>query len=46
MKQADGATAPNYNVQIATDAAHGIIVDIDVTQAGSDYQQLTPALDR
>ena len=46
MKQADGGTAPSYNVQIATDAAHGLIVDVAVTQAGSDYHQLTPAMER
>jgi transposase len=46
MKQADGGYAPNYNVQISTDAAHGLIIGIAVTQAGSDYQQLTPAVDR
>lgn len=46
MKQADGGSAPSYNVQISTDAAHSLIVGIEVTQAGSDYQQLTPAMDR
>ncbi len=46
MKQAHGGTAPSYNVQVSTDAAHGLIVDIDATQAGSDYQQLTPAIER
>ena len=46
MKQADGGTAPSYNVQVSTDASHSLIVDIDVTQAGSDYQQLTPAMER
>ena len=46
MKQAEGGSAPNYNVQVSTDAAHGLIVDIDATQAGSDYQQLTPAIER
>ena len=46
MKQAEGGSAPSYNVQILTDAAHGLIVDIDATQAGSDYQQLTPAMER
>jgi len=46
MKQADGGSAPSYNVQVSTDAAHGLIVDIDATQAGSDYQQLTPAIQR
>jgi hypothetical protein len=29
-----------------TDAAQTVIVNIAVTQAGSDYQQLTPAMDR
>ena len=46
MKQAEGGSAPNYNVQVSTDAAHGLIVDIEATQAGSDYQQLTPAMER
>jgi transposase len=46
MKQAEGGSAPCYNVQVSTDAAHGLIVDIDATQAGSDYQQLTPAIER
>ncbi|MFV1981157.1 MAG: IS1182 family transposase [Rhodothermia bacterium] len=46
MKQAEGGSAPNYNVQVSTDAAHGLIVDIEATQAGSDYQQLTPAVER
>jgi transposase len=46
MKQAEGGSAPSYNVQISTDAAHSLVVGIDVTQAGSDYQQLTPAMER
>jgi transposase len=46
MKQADGGSAPSYNVQISTDAAHSVIVGIDVTQAGNDYRQLIPAIDR
>jgi hypothetical protein len=46
MKQAEGGSAPSYNVQISTDASHSLIVDIDVTQSGSDYQQLTPAMER
>ena len=46
MKQAEGGSAPSYNVQVSTDAAHGLIVDIDATQAGSDYRQLTPAIER
>lgn len=46
MKQAEGGTAPSYNVQVSTDAANALIVGIEATQAGSDYRQLTPAMDR
>jgi transposase len=45
MKQADGGFAPSYNVQISTDAAKGIIVAVDVTQAGNDCDQLMKAMD-
>jgi len=45
MKQAEGGSAPSYNVQLSTDAPHMLIVGVDVTQAGSDYQQLLPGLD-
>jgi hypothetical protein len=40
MKQADGGFASSYNVQISADAAAGIIVGVDVTQAGNDCDQL------
>jgi transposase len=46
MKQAEGGSAPSYNVQVSTDASHSLIVGIDVTQSGADYQQLTPAMER
>lgn len=46
MYRAEGGTAPAYNVQLATDAAHGLIVDVDATQSGSDYRQLSPAMER
>jgi transposase len=46
MRQADGGSAPSYNVQLVTDAAHGLVIDVDTTQAGSDYQQLKPAMER
>lgn len=46
MKQADGGSAPSYNVQLSTDATHKLIVAVDVTQRGSDYQQLLPGLHR
>jgi transposase len=45
MKQADGGFAPSYNVQISTDAANGIIVAVDVTQAGNDCDQLVAAIE-
>lgn len=46
MKQAGGGFAPSYNVQLNTDAANGLIVAVDVTQAGNDYEQLTPGVER
>jgi hypothetical protein len=46
MKQADGGFAPSYNVQISTDAANGIIVAVDVTQAGNDCDQLVDGIQR
>ena len=46
MKQADGGYAPNYNVQISTDMAYGMIVDVAVAQAGNDSHQLLPAVAR
>lgn len=46
MKQSDGGFAPSYNTQISTDTQHGIIVDVEVTQAGNDYEQLLPAVER
>jgi hypothetical protein len=44
MKQADGGFAPSYNAQVATDAAHGLIVAVAATPAGNDFGQLTPTL--
>src|SRR6185312_125521 len=46
MKQNEGGFAPSYNVQITTDTAEGLIVDVAATQAGNDFQQLTPAVGR
>lgn len=45
MKQSDGGFAPSYNVQLSTDEAAGIIVAVDVVQAGVDAHQLLPAAD-
>jgi len=47
MKQNhDGGYAPSYNVQFTTDAKQTVIVSVDVTQAGSDAEQLQPAMQR
>ena len=46
MKQPDGGFAPSYNVQVNTDAANALIVAVGVTQAGNDFEQLTPGVDR
>src|ERR1700691_573812 len=46
MKQAGGGFAPSYNAQISTDARHGFIVGAEITQAGNDYHQLLPAVER
>jgi transposase len=46
MKLPDGALALGYNAQISADAAHGLIVDVEVTQEANDAGQLLPAVDR
>lgn len=46
MKQSDGGYAPSYNVQISTDAKENIIVGVGVSQLGSDYEELIPAVGR
>jgi hypothetical protein len=46
MKQPDGGFAPSYNVQINTDAQNGVIVAVGVVQAGNDFEQLEPGIDR
>ena len=46
MKQPDGGYAPSYNVQISTDMAYGMIVDVAITQDGNDSHQLWPAVER
>ena len=37
---------PTVRDRVVQMAAYSLIVDIDATQAGSDYQQLTPAIER
>jgi transposase len=46
MKQADGGYAPSYNVQIDTDAKSGVVVAVGVVQAGNDFEQLEPGIER
>ena len=46
MKFADGGYRPGYNVQFATDTASGVIVGVDVTNEGTDSEQLPPMLDQ
>jgi transposase len=46
MKFADGGYRPGYNVQFATDTESGVIVGVEVTNAGTDNEQLTPMLDQ
>src|SRR6202795_2157777 len=46
MHQSDGGLALSYNAQISTDAAHGLIVGVAVTQEANDSAQLLPAVDR
>lgn len=46
MKQPDGGYAPSYNVQIDTDARSGVVVAVGVVQAGNDFEQLEPGIER
>lgn len=46
MKVANGGYEPGYNVQFATDVDSKIIVGVDVTNAGSDSEQLLPMLNQ
>lgn len=44
MKMGDGGSRPAYNVQMATDAGSGIILNMDVINAGSDAGQMKPMM--
>jgi transposase len=46
MHHSDGGLALSYNAQISADAAHGLIVDVTVTQDANDSKQLVPAVNR
>lgn len=46
MKFANGGYWPGYNVQFSTDTASGVIVGVEVTNAGTDAEELPPMLDQ
>jgi len=46
MKMPDGGFRPAYNVQLATTTAGGVIVGVDVTNAGTDAAELPPMLEQ
>ena len=46
MRNGEGGTVPSYNVQVLTDATHGLVVNVEATTDAIDYRQLEPALER
>jgi transposase len=46
MRNGEGGTVPSYNVQLLTDAAQGLIVNVEATTDAVDHRQLAPALER
>jgi transposase len=46
MKEANGGYAPNYNVQLSTDAAQTVIVGAGISQCSSDYEELVGGVER
>lgn len=44
MKMADGGFRPAYNPQFATDADHGFIVGLNVTNHGTDANEVEPVI--
>jgi transposase len=46
MKQSDGGYAPSYNIQVTTDGKEKVIVEAGVSQCGSDYGELVPAMEK
>jgi hypothetical protein len=46
MRNGEGGTVPSYNVQLLTDTAYGLIVNVEATTDAVDHGQLAPALER
>lgn len=46
MRMSDGGYRPAYNVQFATDTAHGVIVGVDVSQRRTDFGAAAPMMDQ
>jgi transposase/IS5 family transposase len=46
MKMADGGFRPAFNAQLTTDTASQVVVAVGVTNAGSDFGQLTPMVEQ
>ena len=46
MKMPDGGFRPAYNVQFATTTDTGVIVGVDVTNAGTDCAEMLPMLEQ
>ena len=46
VKFSDGGYRPGFNVQFATDTATGIMVGVDVTNAGTDSEEMPPMVDQ
>lgn len=46
MHMADGGFRPAYNVQLSTDTASQMIVNVDIIQSGSDSGQLQTAVEQ
>jgi transposase len=46
MKFPDGGYRPGYNIQFSTDTASGIVVGVDVTNHGTDMEELPPMLEQ
>jgi len=46
MKQSDGGYAASYNIQVTTDGKEKVIVGAGVSQCGSDYGELVPAMEK